>query len=142
MKNVKQSKTKRGEEITNEYFAFLDLHIEEVATGKVSDFLELNQIAQLLHVSHTHLSDTIQQTTGHHPCHFYDLKIVEKAQKLLFQTDLSIASIAKKLTYDPSNFSKFFKSWTGNTPGNFRKKNRSKLPKSSPCFLFFLNRNL
>ena len=114
-------KTKRSKEITDKYFAFLDTHIEEVANGKVTDFLELNQIAQLLHVSHTHFSDTIQQSTGHHPCYFYDLKIIEKAKQLLIQTDSSIASIAKKLTYDPSNFSKFFKSWTGKTPGNFRK---------------------
>lgn len=124
MKNIKQSKAKRSEEITSEYFSFLDIHIEEVASGKVADFLELNQIAQLLHVSHTHFSDTIQKTTGHHPCHFYDLKIIEKAKQLLIQTDLSIANIAKKLTYDPSNFSKFFKSWTGETPGNFRKDNK------------------
>ena len=124
MKDVKHSKAKRRDEITSKYFAFLDIHIEEVANGKVTDFLELNQIAQLLHVSHTHLSDTIQQATGYHPCHFYDLKIIEKAKQLLIQTDLSIAAIAKKLTYDPSNFSKFFKSWTGNTPGNFRKENQ------------------
>jgi len=124
MKDVKHSKAKRSEEITSKYFAFLDIHIEEVANGKVTDFLEINQIAQLLHVSHTHLSDTIQQATGHHPCHFYDLKIIEKTKQLLIQTDLSIAGIAKKLTYDPSNFSKFFKSWTGNTPGNFRKENQ------------------
>ena len=124
MKDVKHSKAKRSEEITSKYFAFLDIHIEEVAHGKVIDFLELNQIAQLLHVLHTHLSDTIQQVTGHHPCHFYDLKIIEKAKQFLIQTDLSIAAIAKKLTYDPSNFSKFFKSWTGNTPGNFRKENQ------------------
>jgi len=117
-------KTKRSKEITNEYFAFLDVHVEEIVSGKVTDFLELNQIAQLLHVSHTHLSDTIRQITGHHPCHFYDLKIIEKAKQLLIQTDLSIATIAKKLTYDPSNFSKFFKGWTGETPGNFRKSNQ------------------
>lgn len=124
MKDLKQRKTKRSEEITSKYFAFLDIHIEEVANGKVTDFLELNQIAQLLHVSHTHLSDTIQQATGHHPCHFYDSKIVEKAKQLLLETDLSIANVAKKLTYDPSNFSKFFKSSSGETPGNFRKLNK------------------
>lgn len=124
MKDVKQSKTKRSKEITNDYFTFLDTHVEDVASGKVIDFLALKQIAQLLHVSHTHLSDTIQQATGHHPCYFYDLKIVEKAQQLLIQTDWSIAVIAKKLTYDPSNFTKFFKSLTGVTPGDFRKENK------------------
>ncbi|MBL7880385.1 MAG: helix-turn-helix transcriptional regulator [Chryseobacterium gambrini] len=132
MTDSKQNNLKRSKEITAEYFAFLDQHIEEVISGKISDFLELNQIAKLLHVSHSHLSDTLQRETGHHPCHFYDLKIVDKAKFLLTDTELSIAEIAKKLTYDPSNFGKFFKKWTGETPGNFRREN--KLPKSSPYF--------
>jgi AraC family transcriptional regulator of adaptative response / methylphosphotriester-DNA alkyltransferase methyltransferase len=116
---------KRGTEITRQYFAFLDQHVEDVASGKVSDFLELNQIANALHISHSHLSDTLQETTGHHPCHFYDLKIVEKAKSLLTETDLSIAAVAKILTYDPSNFSKFFKKFTGQTAGEFREQQKT-----------------
>ncbi|MDQ1090239.1 AraC family transcriptional regulator [Siphonobacter sp. SORGH_AS_1065] len=116
-----ESKIKRSEEITNQYFAFLDKHIEDVVNGQFDDFLKLNQIAQELYVSHSHLSDTIQQTTGHHPCHFYDLKILDKAKSLLLESDLSIAEIAQKLTYDPSNFGKFFKKFTGQTAGEFRK---------------------
>ena len=46
---------KRGEEITTEYFAFLDQHIDDVVNGQAMDFLELNQIAKALHVSHSHL---------------------------------------------------------------------------------------
>lgn len=115
---------KRSDEITTIYFAFLDQHIEDVVTGQTNDFLELNQIAKALHLSHSHLSDTLQQTTGHHPCHFYDLKIVDKAKALLTGTDLSIAEIAKKLTYDPSNFGKFFKKFTGQTAGEFRKQHK------------------
>lgn len=113
---------KRGEEITTEYFAFLDQHIDDVVNGQAMDFLELNQIAKALHVSHSHLSDTLQRETGHHPCHFYDLKIIDKAKSLLTNTNLSIAEIAKKLTYDPSNFGKFFKKFTGQTAGEFRKQ--------------------
>lgn len=126
---------KRAAQITRQYFAFLDQHVEDVAKGNATEFLELNQIADALHVSHSHLSDTLQKSTGHHPCHFYDLKIVEKAKSLLKETDLSIASIAKQLTYDPSNFSKFFKKFTGQTAGEFRKQQKpgkSKVPKSSP----------
>ena len=122
-------------QITRQYFAFLDQHVEDVANGNATDFLALNQIANALHISHSHLSDTLQKSTGHHPCHFYDLKIVEKAKSLLKETDLSVASIAKKLTYDPSNFSKFFKKFTGQTAGEFRKQQnpgKSKVPKSSP----------
>ncbi len=83
--------------------------------------MELNQIARELAVSHQHLSDTIQQETGHHPCHFYDEKIIDQAKKLLKETKVPVAQVAIQLTYDPSNFSKFFKKWTGQTPGHFRK---------------------
>lgn len=132
---MENNENKRSAQITRQYFAFLDQHVEDVANGNATDFLELNQIANAMHVSHSHLSDTLQKSTGHHPCHFYDLKIVEKAKSLLKETDLSIASIAKKLTYDPSNFSKFFKKFTGQTAGEFRRQlnsGKSKVPKSSP----------
>lgn len=115
-KNIKRSK-----EILTSYFAFLDRHIDNVVQGRVPEFMELNQIARELAVSHQHLSDTIQQETGHHPCHFYDEKIIHQAKKLLKETEVPIAQVAMQLTYDPSNFSKFFKKWTGQTPGNFRK---------------------
>ncbi|HFK5507035.1 AraC family transcriptional regulator [Elizabethkingia anophelis] len=115
-KNIKRSK-----EILTSYFAFLDQHIDDVVQGRVPEFMELNQIARELAVSHQHLSDTIQQETGHHPCHFYDEKIIDQAKKLLKETEVPIAQVAMQLTYDPSNFSKFFKKWTGKTPGNFRK---------------------
>ena len=83
MTDSKQNSIKRSEEITIKYFAFLDQHIKDVAHGQAAEFLELNQIAKALHVSHSHLSDTLQQVTGHHPCHFYDLKIVETAKSLI-----------------------------------------------------------
>ncbi|AQX84661.1 helix-turn-helix transcriptional regulator [Elizabethkingia bruuniana] len=112
---------KRSKEILTSYFVFLDQHIDDVVQGRVPEFMELNQIARELAVSHQHLSDTIQLETGHHPCHFYDEKIIDQAKKLLKETKASIAQVAIQLTYDPSNFSKFFKKWTGQTPGNFRK---------------------
>jgi AraC family transcriptional regulator of adaptative response / methylphosphotriester-DNA alkyltransferase methyltransferase len=115
---------KRSDEITNSYFAFLENHIEDVANGNANEFLELNKIASALHISHSHLSDTIQATTGHHPCYFYDLKIIDKAKHLLKESNLSIADIAEKLTYDPSNFSKFFKKFTGQTAGEYRLKEK------------------
>lgn len=115
----------RSEEITIAYFAFLDQHIVDVVDGRVSDFMGINQIAQALYISHTHLTDTIQKTKGEHPCYFYDLKIVEQAKKMLRETDQSIAEIAKILTYDPSNFSKFFKKFVGQTPQQWRIKVKS-----------------
>lgn len=124
MTNKEQDKVTRSKEITENYFQFLDKHIEDVVLGKVDEFMEINQIANALFISHKHLTDTVQKETGSHPCHFYDLKIIDEAKKMLLETDKSISEIAKILTYDPSNFSKFFKKIIGQTPGQFRKENK------------------
>ncbi|MBT2619829.1 MULTISPECIES: helix-turn-helix domain-containing protein [Chryseobacterium] len=128
----KEKNVKRGEEITNKYLAFLDEHIQNVISGNTSEFMELNEIAVHLAISHTHLTDTVKKEKGNHPCHFYDTKIIEQVQIMLSETDRSIAEIARIFTYDPSNFSKFFKKWTNLTPGEYRNINQNKLPKSSP----------
>ncbi len=121
--NLPDASKKRSEEITEAYLRFLDGHIAAVVAGQVEQLMEINQIAGELFISHTHLTDTIQQETGNHPCYFYDHKIIEQAKKMLTQTELPVAAIADRLTYDPSNFSKFFKKWTGCTPGQFRNQN-------------------
>lgn len=118
------SVSKRAQEITEKYLAFIDQHIDDVISGRTSELMQLAQIASQLAVSHTHLTDTVQKTTGHHPCHFYDARIIDKAKQLLLQSDKPVADIALTLTYDPSNFSKFFRKWTGLTPGDFRKQNQ------------------
>ncbi|AZA83309.1 AraC family transcriptional regulator [Chryseobacterium lactis] len=111
---------KRSEEITNQYFAYLEKHIHDVISGIVPEFMEVNEIAGELAVSHKHLTDTVKKETGQHPCYFYDQKIIREAQQMLLTSDKSIAEIARIFTYDPSNFSKFFKKMTGFTPGEFR----------------------
>lgn len=116
---------KRSEEITRQYFTFLDKHIRDVISGTVPEFMELNEIAGELAVSHKHLTDTVKKETGQHPCSFYDEKIIEHAKNTLITSNKSVAEIARIFTYDPSNFSKFFKKMTGQTPGEFRKSNKS-----------------
>ncbi|MDQ1096731.1 MULTISPECIES: helix-turn-helix domain-containing protein [Chryseobacterium] len=124
MEKDENTPKKRSTEITERYFEFLDRHISDVINGETSDFMELNQIAAAIAVSHNHLTDTVQKETGNHPCHFYDAKIIDQAKHLLLHTNSSIADIAKMLTYDPSNFSKFFKKFVKQTPGQFRKENK------------------
>lgn len=116
-----KNKERRAGEITEAYFRLLDLHLAELVSGKTTQMMELNEIAARLHISAKHLSYTIQSTMGNHPCHYYDQKILELAKELLTQTDWPVAEIADRLTYDPSNFAKFFKKYTGETPGQFRK---------------------
>ncbi|MBL7704935.1 MAG: AraC family transcriptional regulator [Taibaiella sp.] len=119
-----QAVVKRSREITESYLQFLDRHIADLVSGQVDDFMEINEIAKALFVSHQHLTDTVQKETGQHPCHFYDLKIIEKAQQMLMETPESVSAIARILTYDPSNFSKFFKKITGETPGQYRETHK------------------
>lgn len=107
--------------LINRYLEFIDQHIQHVVNQTEEEFLKINKIADRLHISHPHLTDTIQKETGHHPCYYYDWRIIETAKKLLSNDSLSIADITRKLTYDPSNFSKFFKKLTGITPREFRK---------------------
>lgn len=111
---------KRSKEIVNQYFVFLEKHVQDLISGKIPEFMEVNEIAKQLAVSHKHLTDTIKKETGQHPCYFYDEKIIQEAKLMLVNSDKSIAEIARIFTYDPSNFSKFFKKMTGSTPGEFR----------------------
>ncbi|WP_343608426.1 AraC family transcriptional regulator [Chryseobacterium oranimense] len=121
---------KRSEEITMQYFNFLEKHIQDVIAGTVPEFMELNEIAGHLAVSHKHLTDTVKKEAGQHPCYFYDGKIIDKAKEMIAHSETSIAEIARMFTYDPSNFSKFFKKMTGITPGQFRKNSRHNHKKS------------
>lgn len=126
MEQTERDILNRSKEITENYFQFLDRHIADVVSGNIDEFMEINQIASELFLSHKHLTDTVQKETGNHPCYFYDLKIIDEVKRMLSETDKSIAEIAMTLTYDPSNFSKFFKKFIGQTPGQFRKENKNK----------------
>jgi AraC family transcriptional regulator of adaptative response / methylphosphotriester-DNA alkyltransferase methyltransferase len=116
---------KRGEEICNQYFVLLEKHIKDVISGIVPEFMKLNEMAGKMAISHQHLTDTVKKEKGHHPCYFYDKEIIEQAKVMLADSDKAVAEIARVFTYDPSNFSKFFKKMTGITPGQFRKEEKS-----------------
>jgi hypothetical protein len=112
--------TLRKNEIAEKYLIFLDGHIDDVINGKEQEFFSIKYIASYFAISHTHFTDSIKLALGHHPCFFYDDKIIEKAKELLVTKKMLPADVARKLTYDPSNFSKFFKRWTGETPGAYK----------------------
>ena len=113
-----------GEVITREYFAFLDRHPDDLLAGRETEMLHINGIAQRLFIAPVHLSNTVKLITGNHPCYYFDKKIIDLARHLLLETQLSSAEIARRLTFDPSNFNKFYKKLTGETPSQFREKNR------------------
>jgi AraC family transcriptional regulator of adaptative response / methylphosphotriester-DNA alkyltransferase methyltransferase len=117
---VKEKLLTRNDEITRDYLAFLDQHIADLLAGSETEMLHINEIAQRLFISPGHLTNTLKLATGHHPCYYFDLKIIEEANKLLLDTKLSASEIARRLSFDPSNFVKFYRSLTGVTPTAFR----------------------
>ena len=63
---------------------------------------------------------TIQEELKRSPCDIYEERLVNLDMELILTTDLSIAKIARHLTLDPPNISKFFKHFTRTTRKKFR----------------------
>ncbi|WP_113660753.1 helix-turn-helix domain-containing protein [Pedobacter nanyangensis] len=113
----------RKEEITKDFFSLLDTHIDDILLGKTEQMYHIKDFAAKLFIHPTHFSNTIKLTTGYSPCHFAEQRVMAEAKKMLSQTDKPINEISFKLTFtDPTNFTKFFKSFAGITPRQYRKQ--------------------
>jgi AraC family transcriptional regulator of adaptative response / methylphosphotriester-DNA alkyltransferase methyltransferase len=110
----------RQHEITADFMAVIDRHLADLLEGHVTDMYEIRDIADELHIHPTHLSNTIKLTTGKSPCYFFENKIMAIARTMLHDNRRTIADIAITLTFDPSNFTKFFKRFQGVTPRQYR----------------------
>jgi AraC family transcriptional regulator, regulatory protein of adaptative response / methylphosphotriester-DNA alkyltransferase methyltransferase len=110
----------RQHEITADFLKEVDKHLLDIVEGRVMDMFEIKDLAELMNIHPTHLSNTIKLTTGKAPCYFFEDKILTIAKGLLEQNEMSINQIATLLTYDPSNFTKFFKRFSGQTPKQYR----------------------
>jgi AraC family transcriptional regulator, regulatory protein of adaptative response / methylphosphotriester-DNA alkyltransferase methyltransferase len=115
----------RKKEITHEYIIRLDEHIQELKEGKAERALEIRDLAAMLHLHPVHLSNTIKEVTGQSTCDLYEERLLRISKELLLNSTMSIAQIARQLTYDPSNFTKFFKAFAGITPKKFREQQRN-----------------
>jgi len=112
----------RQREITANYMMAVDKHLEDILTNRVLDMYEIRDFADDMHIDARHLSNTIKLVTGQAPCYFYEEKIMDIARRQLRETNVSVSEIAIRLTYDPSNFVKFFKRFEGTTPKKYREK--------------------
>ncbi|MBC8112708.1 MAG: helix-turn-helix transcriptional regulator [Verrucomicrobia bacterium] len=112
----------RQHQITKDYLTALDNHLLDIVEGRATEMLEIKDIADMLHIHPTHLSNTIKLTTGLYPCFFYEEKIMNIAKAMLENNQKTISSIAVTLTYDPSNFTKFFKRFEHKTPKAYREE--------------------
>lgn len=81
----------------------------------------VKEYAQLLSISEKKLNDAIKKHTGQTAGEIITERIILEAKRLIKHSELSTKEIAHFLNYsDPAHFSKFFKSKTGLTPGEFK----------------------
>ncbi|UPK72020.1 helix-turn-helix domain-containing protein [Chitinophaga filiformis] len=111
----------RKEEIYRDFLRLLDEHLADIVAERTDSMKELRDFAEALFIHPTHLSNVIKEHTGYHPCYFYEEKLLKLAKDLLLDNKRSVADVAYLLTYDPSNFTKWFKSFEGVTPSQFRR---------------------
>lgn len=110
----------RNEEIYQTYLTLIDQHLQDILDGATDKMWEMRDFAKHLFIHPTHLSNVIKEHTGHHPCYFYEEKLLIIAKDLLQDSRYSVADIAQRMTYDPSNFTKWFKAFEGMTPSQYR----------------------
>jgi len=122
MKTTVQNPTFRQHTLLQQYEVLLDQHMGELKQGIAEKTFEIKDFADMLHVHPNHLSNTLREAFGKSPCAIYEEKLLAAAKELLLNTPDTIAQIAHKLTYDPSNFTKFFKNYEGITPKAFRQR--------------------
>jgi AraC family transcriptional regulator, transcriptional activator of pobA len=81
------------------------------------------EFAEYLSISPNHLHKSVKASTGKSAHQLLDEMRILEAKVLLRQSNLSIGEIAFKIgKFDPSDFSRFFKTHTNLTPNQYRKE--------------------
>ncbi len=114
------NKVTRPNEIVEKYLFELDKHMADLKQGNAESTFEIKDLAELLFIHPTHLSNTVRQVLGKSPCDIYEEKLMTIAKELILASNDPISKIAQTLTIDPSNFTKFFKRFENMTPKQYR----------------------
>ena len=93
---------------------FLEEHFSETRNAK--------EYAQMMNISYKHLNEVCKSVTGNTAKAVIDQFIILETKRRLATSDLSIKEITYALGFDePTNFVKFFKKHTNQSPSHFKK---------------------
>ncbi|NML40259.1 helix-turn-helix domain-containing protein [Chitinophaga sp. G-6-1-13] len=91
---------------------------------RFKDQKQVQQYAELLHITPLYLNECVKATTGFPASHWISEEILLEARRLLYYTRLDARQIAFELGYeDAAYFSRLFKKHTSMTPLAFRAQN-------------------
>lgn len=123
----KKAASLRQKEIVADYIQKLDNYVAALKQGTEDRVLEIAEFAEMMHIHPVHLSNTVKEVTGQSSCSLFEERLVKVSKEMLLESSAPIKNIAVQLTYDPSNFTKFFKHFVGLTPKQFRQQNFGKI---------------
>lgn len=102
-------------EVISKAKRFIEHHLEEKLT--------LHDIANSVSLSEYYFHNNFSMATGITPHQYLIECRIEKAKKLLWNTEISMNEIAEKCGFcSQQHFNKIFKKATGISPGNYRKE--------------------
>ena len=106
--------------ISNTVIEYMREHIEER--------LAVEDICEELHYNRSYVYRQFKKTTGNSLMSYFTNMKITRAKELLGSTDMTVADISDRLSFDnPNYFSKVFKKTVGKTPSKYRKSRRDKL---------------
>ncbi|MEL7119654.1 MAG: AraC family transcriptional regulator [Bacteroidota bacterium] len=107
--------------IAKSFQQLLNKNMLEVVQQKADFIWNVNDYASFLNLHPNHLNQTIKTETGKTIKQWTDEKLFSEAKTFLKNTELTVAEIAFQLKFsDTSNFSRFFKKMSGESPSKYR----------------------
>ena len=89
--------------------------------------LSVQDYAEMIGVSASHLGNTLKSMTGFTPVQLIHNEMILEAKRMLIHSELTVSEVGYRLNFeDPSYFSRFFKREVGMNPTQFQTEIREK----------------
>ena len=121
--------TERNHEVVllsgDRFYADLARVVKEFFAEHIRENVTLETLCKKMHYSQSFLCKTFKEQTGESLIHCFNRMKSEEAKKLLSETYWPISQISSYLGfYEAKYFSALFKRYTGDTPTEYRQKNK------------------
>ena len=121
--------------------AFLKKLVEEVETNLRNEQFGVEELADRMSMSRSHLHRKLKQATGQSVNQFVREYRLQRAMELLKQEDMTVSEIAFQVGFgSPSYFTTCFTEYYGHPPGEARRKVNEPIPPESSADHQHLNR--